>query len=221
MKKLALLGMSIFLLGACGNNVQEEVEADTESSSSEEIAESATSGTITVNSDAPTEVETVGQTTKKFDTDFTLKKISKIDGTASLAEGLDLTFDDLKIYQMGAVPSIEGEDELNQKIQEQFDRFGIKEGDYFLEIKYHLANKTDQDLVDPYPSQIFTTTGEEVDTTKIESEGSYDLAKDAGANFEALYKLKDPEIKGVTLHFDIKDNELFETVATEPVDVNF
>lgn len=49
MKKLVLLGMATFVLGACGNNVQEQVEADVDSStveSSEAVAESSSSEEI-------------------------------------------------------------------------------------------------------------------------------------------------------------------------------
>lgn len=38
MRNIVLLGMSVFLLGACGNNTQEQVEADVESSAVESVS---------------------------------------------------------------------------------------------------------------------------------------------------------------------------------------
>ena len=50
MKKLVLLGMAAFVLGACGNNAQDQVEADVDSStveSSEEVAQESSEETGT------------------------------------------------------------------------------------------------------------------------------------------------------------------------------
>ncbi len=60
MKKLVLLGMAAFVLGACGNNVQEQVEADVDSStveSSEEVAESSSSEEIVESESSSESVE--------------------------------------------------------------------------------------------------------------------------------------------------------------------
>ena len=60
MKKLVMLGMAAFVLGACGNNVQEQVEADVDSStveSSEEVAESSSSEGIVESESSSESVE--------------------------------------------------------------------------------------------------------------------------------------------------------------------
>lgn len=60
MKRLVLLGMAAFVLGACGNNVQEQVEADVDSStveSSEEVAEGSSSEEIVESESSSESVE--------------------------------------------------------------------------------------------------------------------------------------------------------------------
>lgn len=60
MKKLVLLGMAAFVLGACGNNVQDQAEADVDSStveSSEEVAESSSSEEIVESESSSESVE--------------------------------------------------------------------------------------------------------------------------------------------------------------------
>lgn len=79
MKKLVLLGMSMFVLGACGNNVQEQVEADVDSStvvSSEEVAEGSSSEEI-VESESSSEKTTVEKLEQKDEGEDFLSQSTK------------------------------------------------------------------------------------------------------------------------------------------------
>lgn len=79
MKKLVLLGMAAFVLGACGNNVQEQVEADVDSStveSSEEVAESSSSEEI-VESESSSEKTTVEKLEQKDEGEDFLSQSTK------------------------------------------------------------------------------------------------------------------------------------------------
>lgn len=232
MKKIVLMGIAALTLAACGGASESASSSSSEVSSSassisSEVTESSSSntGSIKVSAGATSEIETIGQTTKKLETDFTLTKIAKINGTVPLAEGLDLTVDNIKVFQMGAIPVVPGADEsakeLNETIQDSFEAYGIKEDDHFLEVNYSVANSSDKDVMDPFPAKIFTSSGEEVDMTKIESEGLTDIAAGASGDYQVLYKLKDGDISSATLHFAIMDYDTAEVIETEPVELTF
>lgn len=94
MKKLVLLGMAAFALGACGNNVQEQVEADVDSStveSSEEVAESSSSEGIV---ESESSSESVEESPKPVESEESSKESESESSEVESESSEEVTYDD-------------------------------------------------------------------------------------------------------------------------------
>lgn len=99
MKKLVLLGMAAFVLGACGNNVQEEVEADVDSStveSSEEVAQESSEEIVESESSS----ESVEESSKSVESEESSKESesesesSEVESESESESSEEVTYED-------------------------------------------------------------------------------------------------------------------------------
>lgn len=208
MKKIVLLGMSVFLLGACGSNTENE----SSSSSSAEATVQSTSNQTSTKDVGNGLLEEVGQYSTKDGSKTTLEAIAKTSDSNEIVEGV--TVEDITVKIMSVT-------DIDEDYSDIYSNMGIYDGDYMIQVTYDMKNETPYTLQSISTPVLITSSGEQITFNNIL--GDYELLS-GGTTYQsgAVGKINNPEIEELTINWDItqEDNEM-TNLETEAINIKF
>lgn len=208
MKKIALLGMSVFLLGACGSNTENE----SSSSSSAEATVQSTSNKTNTKDVGNGLLEEVGQYSTKDGSKTTLEAIAKTSDSNEIVEGV--TVENITVKIMSVT-------DIDEDYSDIYSNMGIYDGDYMIQVTYDMKNETPYTLQPISTPVLITSSGEQITFNNIL--GDYELLS-GGTTYQsgAIGKINNPEIEELTINWDItQEDDEMTNLETEAVNIKF
>lgn len=208
MKKIVLLGMSVFLLGACGSNTENE----SSSSSSAEATVQSTSNPTNTKDVGNGLLEEVGQYSTKDGSKTTLEAIAKTSDSNEIVEGV--TVENITVKIMSVT-------DIDEDYSDIYSNMGIYDGDYMIQVTYDMKNETPYTLQSISTPVLITSSGEQITFNNIL--GDYELLS-GGTTYQsgAIGKINNPEIEELTINWDItQEDDEMTNLETEAVNIKF
>lgn len=208
MKKIVLLGMSVFLLGACGSNTENE----SSSSSSAEATVQSTSNQTNTKDVGNGPLEEVGQYSTKDGSKTTLEAIAKTSDSNEIVEGV--TVENITVKIMSVT-------DIDENYSDIYSNMGIYDGDYMIQVTYDMKNETPYTLQSISTPVLITSSGEQITFNNIL--GDYELLS-GGTTYQsgAIGKINNPEIEELTINWDItQEDDEMTNLETEAVNIKF
>lgn len=212
MKKLVLLGMSIFLLGACSNATEEQPIEDNKGSAS--VQESSTTVESASESQEATEV---GEKGSNDNYTYTLNATASPEETLQIAEGIEVTFNSIDVITIN---------EISEEGKIMAEVYGLEPGVNMVLLDYKMSSSLELPITGIDSPKVVTSTGEQISDNYIASDGAYELQPQAKANsIFVTYAIDDVNIESLTLNFEIysadDENQIYEQIFTDPIEVSF
>lgn len=208
MKKIVLLGMSVFLLGACGSNTENE----SSSSSAAEATVQSTSNPTNTKDVGNGLLEEVGQYSTKDGSKTTLEAIAKTSDSNEIVEGV--TVENITVKIMSVT-------DIDEDYSDIYSNMGIYDGDYMIQVTYDMKNETPYTLQSISTPVLITSSGEQITFNNIL--GDYELLS-GGTTYQsgAIGKINNPEIEELTINWDItQEDDEMTNLETEAVNIKF
>ena len=208
MKKLVLLGMAAFVLGACGSNTENE----SSSSSSAEATVQSTSNQTNTEDVGNGLLEEVGQYSTKDGSKTTLEAIAKTSDSNEIVEGV--TVENITVKIMSVT-------DIDEDYSDIYSNMGIYDGDYMIQVTYDMKNETPYTLQSISTPVLITSSGEQITFNNIL--GDYELLS-GGTTYQsgAVGKINDPEIEELTINWDItQEDDEMTNLETEAINIKF
>ncbi|PNL90872.1 hypothetical protein [Aerococcus viridans] len=208
MKKIVLLGMSVFLLGACGSNTENE----SSSSSSAEATVQSTNNKTNTKDVGNGLLEEVGQYSTKDGSKTTLEAIAKTSDSNEIVEGV--TVENITVKIMSVT-------DIDEDYSDIYSNMGIYDGDYMIQVTYDMKNETPYTLQSISTPVLITSSGEQITFNNIL--GDYELLS-GGTTYQsgAIGKINNPEIEELTINWDItQEDDEMTNLETEAVNIKF
>lgn len=212
MKKLVLLGMAAFLLGACSNATEEQPIEDNKGSAS--VQESSTTVESASESQEATEV---GEKGSNDNYTYTLNATASPEETLQIAEGIEVTFNSIDVITIN---------EISEEGKIMAEAYGLEPGVNMVLLDYKMSSSLDLPITGIDSPKVVTSTGEQISDNYIASDGAYELQPQATANsIFVTYAIDDVNIESLTLNFEIysadDENQIYEQIFTDPIEVSF
>lgn len=208
MKKFVLLGMSVFLLGACGSNTENE----SSSSSSAEASVQSTSNQTNTKDVGNGLLEEVGQYSTKDGSKTTLEAIAKTSDSNEIVEGV--TVENITVKIMSVT-------DIDEDYSDIYSNMGIYDSDYMIQVTYDMKNETPYTLQSISTPVLITSSGEQITFNNIL--GDYELLS-GGTTYQsgAIGKINNPEIEELTINWDItQEDDEMTNLETEAINIKF
>lgn len=211
MKKLLLLGMSAFVLGACGNSGNNGNNESSSSSAAEASIQSSNSQSDP-NDIGNGILEEVGQYSTKNGATITLEAIAKTGESYEIAEGITVENIIIKIMTV---------DNIEDDYADGYEYMEIYNGDYMIQVTYDMKNETEYTLQSISTPTLITSEGEQISSSN--TIGDYELLS-GGTTYTsgASSKINNPEIEGLTINWDMfQEDENFTDIDTNTIEIKF
>ena len=201
--KLGLITIAGLTLAACG-------QGQGASDSSE--SNSATATTTKKEKSNNGILEEVGQTSTRDGATMTLDKITKVEDSHEIADGVTVENVEVKVMSV---------DKINKDYGSMYESLGINEGDKMIQITYDMKNDTPYTLQNINLLTTITSTGEQISMN--DTFGDYELLSGGKTHTTGAFsKINDPEIDGVSINWDMYSEENdYTPLETSSLDIQF
>ena len=218
-KLIAVLGLSVIVLGACGvDNTEKEAETTSSAILVSSNETSSKESVVEVDSNLITEgpLLKVGQyINDDYYGKLQLEKIANPGNQVEIATGVFVTLGDIKIINFSEIPENAQED---ASISYGFEG---NQG-YDLQVVYSIENKNDFEVSNTIIDKIILSDGEQISKESYTEDEEFYLEAGSKASDQVSHiSIPHANVDSIKFYFELVNAESYAPLESEPIEVTF